>query len=147
MGLEYKEVPQVDKSIDDNFTEFISFMTDEEQQEINTRLAVIKSQKIVNEYDKQLKDIRSDLRNLSFEYEVLEETEDYVKPQVETIDKLNTVIDKVEILKGKMSKEDLKNYDDDYLYVLVEQYLKDLVIDGIIGKATWDDIINERNNT
>ena len=27
------------------------------------------------------------------------------------------------------------------------QYLKDLVIDGIIGKATWDDIINERNNT
>lgn len=26
------------------------------------------------------------------------------------------------------------------------QYLKDLVIDGIIGKATWDDIINERNN-
>ena len=26
------------------------------------------------------------------------------------------------------------------------QYLKDLPIDGVIGKATWDDIINERNN-
>ena len=26
------------------------------------------------------------------------------------------------------------------------QYLKDLTIDGIIGKETWDDIINERNN-
>lgn len=25
------------------------------------------------------------------------------------------------------------------------QYLKELNIDGIIGKATWDDIINERN--
>lgn len=25
------------------------------------------------------------------------------------------------------------------------QYLYDLVIDGIIGKATWDEIINERN--
>lgn len=26
------------------------------------------------------------------------------------------------------------------------QYLNDLVIDGIIGKATWDDIVNQRNN-
>ena len=25
------------------------------------------------------------------------------------------------------------------------QYLNDLTIDGIIGKATWDDIINQRN--
>lgn len=26
------------------------------------------------------------------------------------------------------------------------QYLNDLVIDGIIGRATWDDIVNQRNN-
>lgn len=127
MGLEYKEVPRIDNPTKENATDFIPFMAEDEQkeQELNERLAVIKSQKIVDEYERQLKDIRSDLRSLSFDYEVLEESEEYTQQQTKTIDRLNTIIDKIEALKAKMSKEDLAGYDDNYLYVLVERYLAD----------------------
>ena len=41
------------------------------------------------------------------------------------MDRLNTIISKVEELKKKMTPEQLSLYDDNYLYVLVENYLND----------------------
>lgn len=101
---------------------------DSSYQSFFQQLAQIKSQKLVAEYEKQLKDIRSDLRKLSFEYGILEKESKDISQSKEAdnlLDRLNYVIKKIEELKWKMSKEELSKYDDNYLYVLIEKYLSD----------------------
>lgn len=101
---------------------------DELTDPFTVQLAQIKSQKLVEEYEKQLKDIRSDLRKLSFEYGVLEKESNsiYQSKEAETLlDRLNYIIKKIEELKYKISKEELSKYDDNYLYALIEKYLTD----------------------
>jgi hypothetical protein len=94
----------------------------------NDKLSKLKARKIVDEYEKQLKDVRYDLRKLVFEYNVLvsESDEITVSKQAEDIlDKLSDVISKIEALKNKIKIEDLDKYDDNYIYTLVEEYLKE----------------------
>lgn len=94
----------------------------------NDKLSKLKARKIVDEYEKKLKDVRYDLRKLIFEYNVLvsESDEITVSKQAEDIlDKLNDVISRIEALKNKIKIEDLDKYDDNYIYTLVEDYLKE----------------------
>lgn len=89
-------------------------------------LQKLKARKIVDEYERQLKDIRFDLRNLIFDYNVLVQDADEAVISEETaiiLDKLSEVIDRVEELKRKIRIDDLDKYDDNYIYTLVEEYL------------------------
>lgn len=91
-------------------------------------LEKLKARKIVDEYEKQLKDIRYDLRKLIFEYNVLVEEADkaIVSEEMESVlEKLSNVISKVDELKRKIAIEDLDKYDDNYIYTLVEGYLEE----------------------
>ena len=88
----------------------------------------LKSRKIVEEYEKQLKDIRYELRKVIYEYNVLvDENEEVVlsSDAVAVLDRLSDIISKIEELKRRIKIDDLDKYDDNYIYVLIEDYLKD----------------------
>lgn len=92
------------------------------------RLERLKSRKIIDEYEKQLKDIRFDLRRVIYEYNVLVDEDEKVilSHEAEAIlDKLSLIISKVEELKSKLRIEDLDKYDDNYIYYLIEGYLQE----------------------
>ena len=93
---------------------------------IQEKLNKLKSRKIIDVYGRQLKDIRYDLRQLIFDYNVLvKESDDAVtsKELEDILDRLNDVIDKVETLKNKIQIDNLDKYDDNYIYTLIEDYL------------------------
>ncbi len=105
-------------------------LTPAKQQEatLEAQLERLKSHKIVSEYERELKDVRSELRKLTFEFGILSDLTSDVhnsKEAEQLLDRLNTIIKKVEELKAKMTPEQLSMYDDNYLYVLVENYLSD----------------------
>ena len=88
----------------------------------------LKSRKIVEEYEKQLKDIRYELRKVIYEYNVLVDDEEKIilsKDAEIILDKLSDIIKKIEILKAKIRIDNLDKYDDNYIYVLIEGYLRD----------------------
>ena len=67
--------------------------------QLQQKLEKLKSRKIVEEYEKVLKDIRYDLRNTVYEYEVLKEEQEEVVLSKEAqiiLEKLSDVIDKLE---------------------------------------------------
>ena len=69
------------------------------------KIEKLKSRKIVEEYEKELKNIRYELRNLVFEYSILEEESDNIIISDEAniiLDKLSLIIDKLEELKQKI---------------------------------------------
>jgi len=95
---------------------------------IKEKFEKLKARKIIDEYEKQLKDVRYDLRKLIFDYNVLvaESDEAIVSKETEIIlDKLSEVINKIEELKRKIRIEDLDKYDDNYIYTLIEGYLEE----------------------
>ena len=100
----------------------------------------LKGRKIIDIYEKQLKDIRYDLRKTIFEYDVLVQEKDKVvlsKDVENLMDRLSEVIEKIEILKSKMDIEDLDKYDDDYVYSLIDGYLSEFK-DGEVVSSLKD---------
>ena len=92
------------------------------------KLEKLKSHKIVEEYERQLKDIRFELRRIIYEYNVLVDENDEVVLSHDAeiiLDRLSGIIDRIEELKRKIRIEDLDKYDDNYIYYLIEGYLKD----------------------
>lgn len=92
------------------------------------KLDKLKARKIIDEYERQLKDIRYDLRNVIYEYNVLVDSGErmVVSKDAEIIlDRLSDIITKVEELKKKIRIEDLDKYDDNYIYFLIEGYLQE----------------------
>ena len=101
------------------------------------KIEKLKSRKIVEEYEKELKNIRYELRNLVFEYSILEEESDNIIISDEAniiLDKLSLIIDKLEELKQKIKIDDISKYDDNYIYTLIEDYLDEFkeyeILDG-----------------
>lgn len=106
------------------FNEEKEILTVSETQELEK----LKSKKIVTEYEKMLKDVRSELRNVIFDYNVItkESNEVYSKKDSEQLlERLNLIIKKIEELKERIKITDFDKYDDNYLYVLIEQYLEE----------------------
>ena len=101
---------------------------DELTDKQKNKLQKLQARKIIDVYEKQLKDIRYDLRNLIIEYNTLIDEEDKTiksKEEEKILDKLNEIIRKIEELKEKIKIEDLDKYDDNYIYTLIEGYLSD----------------------
>ena len=99
------------------------------------KLQKLQARKIIDVYERQLKDIRYELRNLIFEYNALiSEEEKTIKSKEEEIiiDRLNEIIRKIEALKEKIKIEDLDKYDDNYIYTLIEGYLEEFKDKNII---------------
>ena len=97
----------------------------------------LKSRKIIDEYEKQLKEVRYELRMLVSEFNVLSEEADkaVLKQEIEDIlEKLSVVIDRIEVLKQKIKIEDLDKYDDNYIYTLVEGYLTEFRESKVISE-------------
>ena len=96
--------------------------------EAQETLGKLKSRKIVDEYERQLKDIRFELRRVIYEYNVLVDDNDEVvlsKDAEIILDRLSEIIDKIEELKQKIKIDNLNQYDDNYVYTLIEGYLKE----------------------
>ena len=92
------------------------------------KLHDLKSRKLIEEYERELKNIRYDLRQLVFKYNVLvdQENEVIMSDEVQDlIDKLNDIIKKIGDLKNKIKIEDLDKYDANYIYILIEGYLQE----------------------
>lgn len=88
----------------------------------------LKSRKLVDEYEKKLKDIRFELRQLVYEYNVLVDEGDRAIFEAEVqsvLDRLSAVIAKIEELKNKINIVDLSKYDDNYIYYLIEEYFQE----------------------
>ena len=91
-------------------------------------LEKIKRRKIVDVYEKELKDLRYDLRKIIFEYNALVQEDDEVvfsKDVEDLMDRLSVLIEKIELLKSKMNIDNLDKYDDNYIYTLIEDYLSE----------------------
>lgn len=89
------------------------------------KINIIKSRGILEEYDKQLKEIRYELRNTLFEFSVLEQAENEIVQKEDAqkiLEQLNDIIDRIEILKDKMDIGNFDQYDSNYIYFLIEKY-------------------------
>lgn len=125
-----------------------SDLTDEQQK----ILQELKSHKIIVEYEKKLKDIRFDLRQIIYDYQVLADEEEKVvlKKEAEKLfDQLSFIISQIEELKSKIQIDNIDRYDDQYLYYLIEDYLDEFQ-DGKILSELKDSplyvLISERLN-
>ena len=86
----------------------------------------VKEKKLLEEFEKQLKDVRYDLRMIIFEYNSLvsSEEEAVLSQDVDDLmDKLTQIIEKIDDLRKKMEVEDFDKYDDNYIYNLIQGYL------------------------
>lgn len=125
-------VPTTKVGIEEKENEFTDDFSRGEDVGLSERSQVkldkLKARKIIDEYEKQLKDIRYDLRQLVFEYNVLvDEAEQAVvsKEMENVLEKLSDVIRRIDELKRKIAIDDLDKYDDNYIYTLVEGYLEE----------------------
>ena len=100
----------------------------EEDQKTKEKINRLKSRRIIEEYDRQLKEIRYELRNAIFEFNILvnDESEIIQKEEAEKIlEELSGLIEKVEEIKTKMNIDNYKEYDENYIYYLIEEYFEE----------------------
>ena len=93
---------------------------------IEEKLDKLKNHKIVDEYEKKLKEVRSELRSVIFEYNLIVDSSDNLYESKEAdilLERLNEIIKKIEELKRMIAIPDVDKYDDNYLYTLVEEYI------------------------
>ena len=89
-------------------------------------LGKLKAKKIIDVYEKQLKDVRYELRQLIFDYNALVKANDEAVLSSDAqiiLDRLSDIISKIESLRDKIKIEDFDKYDDNYIYTLIEGYL------------------------
>lgn len=104
---------------------------------------LLKNRKIIEEYEKKLKDIRYELRKLMFEYNALEDESEklYTKKEAEELlDRLSYIIKKIENLKEKIKVDNLDKYDDNYIYTLIEDYLEEFKDKKVVKEIKDSDL-------
>lgn len=109
-----------------------------ELESVDEKMTKLKNHKIVDEYENKLKEVRTELKKLIFEYNVIYDNADNVYTSQEAeklLEKLNQIIKKVEELKDKIAVEDINEYDSNYLYALIEDHIEDFknkqLVEGI----------------
>lgn len=99
-----------------------------EKDTFEEKLDKLKNHKIIDEYENKLKEARKDLRELVFEYNLVSEASDDLydsKEAEELLNRLNSIIKKIEELKRRIDIPDIDKYDDNYLYTLVADYIEE----------------------
>lgn len=99
-----------------------------EKDTFDEKLDKLKNHKIIDEYENKLKEARKDLRELVFEYNLVSEASDDLydsKEAEELLNRLNSIIKKIEELKRRINIPDIDKYDDNYLYTLVADYIEE----------------------
>lgn len=107
------------------------------------KLKKIETLKIVEAYEKRFKDIRYELKSLIYEYNVIQQqlSKTYKEEDIDKLlERLNIIIYKLEELKSKIKVDDIYKYDDNYLYSLVEEYIKNFDDNQIISKIKDSDL-------
>ena len=97
-----------------------------ENQKIEKELNNITNKEILDKYEKKLKEVRSDLKKLDFEYMILEEKSDKLyreKDAEELLKNLDVLIEKIKELKEKIKTKDFPLYDENYLEELIKEYI------------------------
>ena len=125
---EQKLFPKKEKELENVSTETELKSGIKQTDSIDEKLDKLKNHKIIEEYEHELKDIRKDLRELIFEYNVISKEADNVYESKEAdilLDRLNAIIKKIEELKRRLNIPDIDKYDDNYLYVLVADYIEE----------------------
>ena len=97
------------------------------EEKLEKEITKAKSNKIVEEYESKLKEIRRKIRNNYFESDILDDIKDIENdPSEKNLEKLNELIEKIESLKEKTKQEEKIEIEEDYLSVLVEEDLEEL---------------------
>lgn len=136
LTLEEKEQIRLSKKEERLDTEIKDAITPEREvkagissvDSIDQKLDKLKNHKIIDEYENKLKEVRKDLRQLVFEYNVVSEATDNVYDSKEAdalLERLNEIIKKIEELKRRIDIPDIDKYDDNYLYTLVADYIEE----------------------
>lgn len=108
-----EEIPLKETTIDDQLFK-------------NQTLQNLKNKKIIAEYERKLKDVRIELKQLIFEYNVLVDDSNELyesKEAEELLRKLNLIIKKIEELKSKIVVDAENLEEEHYLSYLVEEYI------------------------
>lgn len=103
----------------------------------------IKNNKIIEEYQNNLKSIKKDLKKLILEYKIIDEDEKNIstsKEAEELLNKLNTIILKLDKLKSKYSIDKIERYDENYIQVLIEDYIKEFKSRKFVKEVKNSDI-------
>ena len=120
-----------EKSINENRTVGISInenKKDDIKENNEQLLGKIKSRRIIEEYEKKLKEIRYEIRNAVFEYDAISEEKENIiesKDALKLIEELTILISKIEKIKEKMNIVNYELYDENYIYYLIEDYFEE----------------------
>ena len=91
-------------------------------------LSNIQNNKIIEQYQKKLRSIRNDLKQLVYDSKIIDKEENNIytsKEAEELLIRLNTLIQKLEKLKSKYSIDKIERYDENYIVVLIEDYINE----------------------
>lgn len=103
---------------------------------ISKKLDNIKNKEIISYYENKLKEIKIDLKEIIYEYNVIvSETEElYESKQAQyLLDKLNIVISKLEKLKKMIDVPNTEDYDQNYIYNLISEYLDEFEKNNLLA--------------
>ena len=103
----------------------------------------IQNNKIIEEYQNNLKSIKKDLKTLVYEYKVIDGNEKNIstsKEAEELLSKLNTIIIKLDKLKSKYNIDKIERYDENYIQVLIEDYINEFKSRKFVKEVKNSDI-------
>ena len=134
--LEILEVLDIDQS-------------NKEISDSNKELEKYKASRIVSLYEDKFKEIRLDLKNLFYEYSLIEEKYDHVKEKSDADDilkRLDILIDKVKELKSKLDIPNSDKYENSYIYQLVEEYVNEFNNNKAVSSIKSSDLYIDISN-
>lgn len=88
----------------------------------------LKEREIINRYEEKLKEIKIELKELIFEYNIIVKEYDNILESKEVeklLEKLNLIIKKLDELKDLIEIPNTKDYDQNYIDNLISEYLTD----------------------
>ena len=103
----------------------------------------IQNNKIIEEYQKKLKSIKKDLKSLIYEFTIIDNNHNNINTSNEAeelLNKLNTLIIKLDKLKSKYSIDAIDRYDENYIQVLIEDYIKEFKSRNFVKEVKNSDI-------
>ena len=110
---------------------------------ISKKLDNIKNKEIISYYENKLKEIKIDLKEIIYEYNIIvSETEElYESKQAKyLLDKLNIVISNIEKLKKMIDVPNTEDYDQNYIYTLISEYLDEFEKNNLLASVKDSDL-------